>query len=208
MAKGKSEFVVGFNADEYIINQTILNWLNMNKFKPKEKNGVKFYQSGDGIWTTANCFEYYIKGNQVIIKAFQGSVKNPYTIDVKTAAAKNYVNLIKQLTNAINNISGPGLATGRNFYEQEQQMVAVTNAMQVENDKNDRTSAYIALGVSMLNVIILFVGYIYFWLVIVAYLFGAQGIKAKEKLIAISALVINTVVLIAFILLKTGVIFL
>lgn len=206
MAKRKTEYVVNFNADPNSVYQLVTNWLSANKFVLKEKYDTKFYQSGDGIFTTARCFEFYFQANQLIIYAYLRSPKNPFPLDNGMVGSLNttpYINLINELINKINTLAPAGAYS----YDQQGyiQMQQVNSSITDEVDKRNRNTAIGAFALSIINVIILFLGYIYWYLIIFAYVLGVQGMKAKDKLIAISSLIITTVVLVAFILIKAGI---
>lgn len=206
MAKRKTEYVVNFNADPNSVYQLVTNWLSANKFVLKEKYDTKFYQSGDGIFTTARCFEFYFQANQLIIYAYLRSPKNPFPLDNGMVGSLNttpYINLINELINKINTLAPAGAYS----YDQQGyiQMQQVNSTISDEVDKRNRNTAIGAFALSIINVIILFLGYIYWYLIIFAYVLGVQGMKAKDKLIAISSLIITTVVLVAFILIKAGI---
>lgn len=206
MAKRKTEYVVNFNADPNSVYQLVTNWLSANKFVLKEKYDTKFYQSGDGIFTTARCFEFYFQANQLIIYAYLRSPKNPFPLDNGMVGSLNttpYINLINELINKINTLAPAGAYS----YDQQGyiQMQQVNSSISDEVDKRNRNTAIGAFALSIINVIILFLGYIYWYLIIFAYVLGVQGMKAKDKLIAISSLIITTVVLVAFILIKAGI---
>lgn len=217
MAKRKTQFVVSFNTDPKVVYQVVNNWLNANKFVYKEKYNTKYYQSGDGIWTTSRCFEYYFQGNQLIIYAYLKTPKNPFPLDNGMVGALNttpYMNLINQLVETINNLN----PVGQDVYNQQgygQQMYPQPSYSQVqqanskifeEADKRNRNTAIGALAVSILNVLIMLLGYVYWVVLIIGFVLSVQGLQAKNKILGILSLLINTIILILFILIQAGVI--
>lgn len=217
MAKRKTQYIINFAADPTLVNQTIINWLNANKFVYKEKYDTKYYQSGDGVWTTARCFEYYFQGNQVVIYAYLKSPKKPFPLDNGIVGAANttpYINLINQLVSAINGLSAAGQlgyeqqGYGQPTYAQAQQVQQANANFAADADKRNRNTAIGALLLGILNVIILLTGYVYWFVLICAFILAIQGLQAKEKWIGIFALVMDIVVLLVFILVKAGIIFL
>lgn len=212
MAKRKTQFVVSFNTDPNVVYQVVNNWLNANKFVYKEKYDTKYYQSGDGIWTTSRCFEYYFQGNQLIIYAYLKTPKNPFPLDNGMVGAINttpYMNLINQLVETINNLSVSNQVTyGQQRYSQPNfaQVQQANSKIMEDADKRNRNTAIGALAVSILNVLILLLGYVYWVVLIIGFVLSVQGLQAKNKILGILSLLINTIILILFILIQAGVI--
>ena len=215
MAKRKTQYVVNFTADPTLVNQTIASWLSANKFAYKEKYDTKYYQAGDGFWTTAECFEYYFNGNQVIIYAYLKSPKKPFPLDNGMVGAANttpYMNKIKQLISAIDGLS----AVASSPYAQQQgygnesqirQMQMMNQGFVDEADKRNRNMAIGGFVFGILNVIIMFLGYIYWILVVFGVILYVQGLQAKNKLISIASLVLHVLVIVMFVLVRAGIVF-
>lgn len=216
MAKRKTQYTINFTADPALVNQTIANWLNVNRFVYKEKYDTRYYQCGDGFWTVAECFEYYIYGNQLTIYAYLKSPKKPFPLDNGMVGAANttpYMNKIKQLVSAIENLSAVASSpyAQQQGYSQESQIrqMQMTNQnFADEAEKRNRNTAIGGFIFGILNVIIMFVGYIYWFLVIVGIVLSVQGLQAKSKIVSIAALVLHALVVVMFFLVRAGIVFL
>ena len=214
MATRKTQFVVNFKADVAMVNQLITNWLNVNKYVLKEKYNTRYYQTGDGVWTTAECFEYYFNGNQVIIYGYLKSPKKPVPLDNAGRASANspYMKRITQLIALIEELSQTASPYAQQQgYAQESQlrrMEMINNTMVAEADKKGLLLSIGALVCGILNIIILFRGYVLWYLVAVGIALSVEGLKSRNKLISISALVLTGLVILTFVLVKAGVVYL
>ena len=212
MAARKTQYSVNLNADIQIVNGVILEWLSANGFQYMEKDGFKFYRSGDNMMTSARFFEYYFQGNQLLIYAYLKSPKKPFPLDngmVGALQTTPYVNLISELISAINNLPVASGQAGNVQYQTNQtvqyQQVGTQNAFQEQADKRNKNSAIGALALGILNFLLAFGGLkLGVFVVVVAYVLAIQGLKAKQKGIAIAALAVITLSLVLDILIMTG----
>lgn len=211
MVSRKTQFVVNFKGDPSNVYQLIMNWLKVNKYVYKEKYNTKYYQLGDGFWNTAEYFEYYFGENKVVIYAYLKSPKKPYPID-NGGFGSHYMKRIMQLVSAIE-----GLSAAASPYAQQQGYAEESQRRQLELinsnliEEADKKGLFISIGAlvcGILNIIILFRGYVVWYLLIAGIVLSLEGLKSKNKLISISSLVLTGLVILTFILVRAGVIYL
>lgn len=214
MISRKTQFVVKFKATPFMVNQLITNWLNVNKYVLKEKYNTRYYQVGDGIWTTAECFEYYINGNQVIIYGYLKSPKKPFPLDNAGPGSANspYIKRITQLIALIEDLSDAAspYAQQQGYAEESQlrRMEMINTNLKAEADKKGLFISIGALVCGILNILILFRGYVLWYLVAAGIGLSLEGLKSRNKLVSISALVLTGLVILTFILVRAGVVYL
>lgn len=211
MVSRKTQFVVDFKGDPSNVYQLIMNWLKVNKYVYKEKYNTKYYQLGDGFWNTAEYFEYYFGENKVVIYAYLKSPKKPYPID-NGGFGSPYMKRIMQLVSAIE-----GLSAAASPYAQQQGYAEESQRRQLELinsnliEEADKKGLFISIGAlvcGILNIIILFRGYVVWYLLIAGIVLSLEGLKSKNKLISISSLVLTGLVILTFILVRAGVVYL
>lgn len=214
MACRKTQFVVNFKGDPFNIYQLIMNWLKVNKYVYKEKYNTKYYQLGDGIWHTAEYFEYYFSENKVIIYAYLRSPKKPFPLDNAGAgsAGSPYMKRILQLVSAIEGLSATAspYAQQQGYAEESQrrQLELINNNLKTEADKKGLIISIGAFVCGILNIVILLRGYVLWYLVAVGIALSLEGIKSRNKLISIFALVLTGLVILTFVLVRAGVVYL
>ncbi len=211
MVSRKTQFVVDFKGDPSNVYQLIMNWLKVNKYVYKEKYNTKYYQLGDGFWNTAEYFEYYFGENKVVIYAYLKSPKKPSPID-NGGFGSPYMKRIMQLVSAIE-----GLSAAASPYAQQQGYAEESQRRQLELinsnliEEADKKGLFISIGAlvcGILNIIILFRGYVVWYLLIAGIVLSLEGLKSKNKLISISSLVLTGLVILTFILVRAGVVYL
>ncbi len=214
MAIRKTQFIVNFKGEPALVNELIVNWLNVNKYVYLEKYNTKYYQAGDGIWTTAECFEYYFNENKVIIYAYLKSPKKPIPLDNGGPVASNgspYMQRIRQLISLIERFSAAAspYAQQQGYAEESQrrQLEMINFNLKAESDKKGLLISIGAFVCGILNIVILLRGYVLWYLVAVGIALSLEGLKSRNKLISIFALILTGLVLLTFILVRAGVIY-
>lgn len=213
MVSRKTQFVVNFKGDPHNVYQLIMNWLKVNRYVYKEKYNTKYYQVGDGFWNTAEFFEYYFGENKVIIYAYLRSPKKPFPLDNAGAgsAGSPYMKRIMQLVSAIEGLSAAAspYAQQQGYAEESQrrQLEMINNNLEAEADKKGLFISIGALVCGILNIVILFKGYVLWYLIIAGIVLSLEGLKSRNKLISICALVLTGFVVLVFILVRAGVIY-
>lgn len=216
MAKRKTQYVMNFNADPNVVNNIIVGWLQSNGFQYREKYDTKFFQLGDGIWTTSRCFEYYFQGNQLTILAYLKTPKNPFPLDNGMVGAVNtlpYVKMIQELMMTINNLSNQNVAYAQNMnggvpdasmlQAQGQQQYAnqAMSNFAIENDKRQATCAIWSLVMGLINILLCFTGYTFGVIIlVVTYYLASIGLQSSKKGIAIGGIIATTISLVIFVM--------
>ncbi len=234
MAKRKTTYTINFTADQMLVNNTVLSWLNVNGFQLVEKDNYKYYRAGNNMISAYRCFEYYIQGNQLTILAYLKNPKNPFPLDngmVGVVQTAPYVSLIEELTNAIAGLGMQAQIQYQQGYQQPQpqmqyqqnqyQQPQIYNNVQTydkngnlvqtsfaaQNAERQGRCATWAFWMGLASVLIGFMGMAFGWFVIiVTYYLGVIGLKSPKKNTAIAAIALTTIGTIIAVLVMAGMI--
>ena len=211
-AIGKSEFRIEYYDDSNFVNNIIVIWLNQNKFLFNNNNIQPCYVGQGGY------FEYYFKNNKVILYAYHGSINNPHPLN-SDARLVNFNNSFgKRIIDLINKICNYSAQNGKIIEKVEHNGTDYKiDDLPLYWDEHCRQQreelvlygikmAFMTLAALVIMFVQISMGndnevvpYLVLFLAIIfaigAYVFTAMGIKSDKKNLAITCLVIYTVLI-------------
>ena len=211
---GKSEFRLEYYGDSNIVNNIIVTSLNQNGFL-FDNNIIQPCYVGQGGY-----FEYYFKNNKVILYAYHGSINSPYPLN-SDARLVNFNNSYgKKIIELINRICNYSANKGKMIEKVEHNGTDYRiNDLPLYWDEHCRQQReeLVLYGIKMAfmtlaalaivfvqksmgndnDVVPIILFFLAFLFGIGAYVFTAMGIKSDKKNLAITCLVIYSVLILS-----------
>ena len=165
--------------------QIIQDYLSANKFTKIHIEGMNYYQIND-FMIGKRGFEYYISGNDILIKAYLGNYQKSSELDgfVGCAGKIPYKNSLQTLFEQLQRTNGttppPIMNTNNNV-----------NQFVEENNKKSETLTIVGFVLSIIGFILAFTRFTFGFIVyFVIFYLGIVGLKTSKKPFAIATIVI------------------
>lgn len=196
----RTQYSFKITGDVNAVNNALQNFLNANKFIIEEKNGEKYYKSGDAF-VGYKYFNYELNGNDLIIYAWLKGLTKEMGIEHDgmmsiNAPSLNYKKTLEPLFDQINSINN-GIVNNQLVNNNE-----VNSTYDYKNDilKKQETMCEVGFWLSVVGLIISFFGIIYGAIIyVLCYYFAYQGLSTRKRVKSIITFVLATLSIVVII---------
>lgn len=219
MNKDISNYDIQFSCDSKLVEQLVIEWLKINKYNLRTKQGIEAYYS-NSIMTSNIGIQYNIIDNVLNIKAWTlGYGKKRYPLDTKwvnSIPAQNLKdklsslfnqlkkldsnNTVQEDTEFIDNTNNTESLENKEINSQTLNIENFTQSFEEEKNKKNETLCEIGFWMSIVALLTSFLGIVYnIFIYIFIFYAGSLGLKTKKCSKAKATIVMGIVSVIIFI---------
>ena len=208
MSSGRSTYTFQMSCELESLNKLIQGYLQANGFILENKNNEQFYKAGDAM-VGYKYFKYELSGQTLTLYAWLKSLFGEISVEQNSLnmLAMDYRNSLNKLFQEIANLNNLGKNMNGNEQQNNINNIPQNQAVQqpvqndpnqfvqtfqAETDKKKETMCEIGFWLSIVGLLISFVGMSFGIIIyIMDFYFASQGLKTRKKGKAITTIILS-----------------